>query len=346
MQPPPHQRLGSDPLRRAYPRSSTLTLRLVQTLAHTFTLSMCLGAALFTHPAAAAPPAKAAPAANVTPAAARAKPAAKKPGKSASQRVIFKHLRHLILDPGHGGSNKGAIGYRASREKHLTLELSNLFRAYLQAHSNLKVTLTRHGDVDLALRDRPRLANRLRGDALISVHCNASVNPKIHGMEVWFLTADTSMKIIHDIVRREEGLPETGPEAVRQWTAHGVVETLRHAEAHRASQAFAIALRKGLIKARPRVRFRGIKQDAFGVLKEARMPAVVLEVGYITHPVESLQLMQRSQQEALARGVLLGLVELDRQLGVLRAGRPGQAVRPAKAAVRPVIRPKSAAPPR
>ncbi len=236
-------------------------------------------------------------------------------------RVKLTYLRHLIIDPGHGGSNLGAVGYHASREKALTLEISKVLQAWLHAHSNIKVSLTRHQDVDLALRDRPRSANKLRGDALISVHCNASSKSSVHGMEVWFLTADSSMRVIHDIVRREEGVPKVGSEVARRWSAQGVVEKLRHAEAHRASQAFAIALRRGLMRARPKTRFRGIKQDAFGVLKEARMPAVVLEVGYITNPEESLTLMARRNQEAFARGILMALVELDRERARQRAGQ-------------------------
>ena len=247
-------------------------------------------------------------------------------------KVMLKHLRHLIIDPGHGGSNKGALGFHASREKALTLELSKRFKQWLEAHSNVRISLTRHVDVDLALRERPRVANQMRGDALISVHCNASAKTSVHGMEVWFLTADSSMKVIHDIVRREEGVPDTGPEVAKRWSANGVVEKLRHAEAHRASQAFAIALRRGLMRARPRTRFRGIKQDAFGVLKEARMPAVVLEVGYITHATESLELMKLRTQDALARGILLALIDLDRAMGVQRAGQRSRASpRPAPA---------------
>ncbi|MCO4761964.1 MAG: N-acetylmuramoyl-L-alanine amidase, partial [Myxococcales bacterium] len=235
-----------------------------------------------------------------------------------------------------GGSNKGAVGYHAGREKQLTLEISRVLKRYIESRSNVRVTLTRHADVDLALRHRPRLANKIGGDALISVHCNASVKSTVRGMEVWFLTADSSMRVIHDIVRREEGVPDTGPEVARQWTAQGVVETLRHAQAHRASQAFAIALRHGLMRARPKTRFRGIKQDAFGVLKEARMPAVVLEVGYITHPEESLELLKPKTQQAIARGVLIGLLRLDQDRERLRRspskgtnGRP-QARKPTK----------------
>ncbi|MCO4764602.1 MAG: N-acetylmuramoyl-L-alanine amidase, partial [Myxococcales bacterium] len=152
-------------------------------------------------------------------------------------RLNLKHIRHLVIDPGHGGSNKGAVGYHAGREKQLTLEISRVLKRYIESRSNVRVTLTRHADVDLALRHRPRLANKIGGDALISVHCNASVKSTVRGMEVWFLTADSSMRVIHDIVRREEGVPDAGPEVARQWTAQGVVETLRHAQAHRASQA-------------------------------------------------------------------------------------------------------------
>ncbi len=260
-------------------------------------------------------------AATATKGAARSRGPARKGSKP---KLTLTHVRHLVLDPGHGGRNLGAVGFHASREKVLTLEISRAIQAYVEARSNVRVTLTRTKDVDLALRERPRLANKLKADALISVHCNANPKPSVHGIEVWFLTADTSMKVVHDIVRREEGVPDAGPAIAKQWSARGVVEKLRHAEAHRRSQALAIALRQGMRVAMPGIRFRGIRQDAFGVLKEARMPAVVLEVGYITHPEEGLRLAQGKTHKAIARAVMVALVRLDAHLAQLKR-RPTKA---------------------
>jgi len=95
-----------------------------------------------------------------------------------------------------------------------------------------------------------------------------------------------------------------------------------HASAHARSELLAAALADGLRKSRPGVRFRGVRQAPFGVLKEARMPAVVLELGYLTHPVEGRTLLDPVVHGQFGQAVLLSLVELDRQLVVDRRRQP------------------------
>lgn len=231
-----------------------------------------------------------------------------------ARKLQFRHLRHIVLDPGHGGENKGAVGHLGTREKVLTLELAQRFRAHLLAQTDLKVTLTRDEDRDLALRERPRMANQLQGDVLVSVHCNSSPDETIRGMEVWFLAADSSLEAGLAVVRREEGIEEDAPAPARRVGADAIVHAMRMAEAHERSELFAHDLAAGLRRARTGMRFRGVRQARFGVLKEAEMPAVVFEVGYISHPEEGRHLLEVRTQEALAQGLLSGLVALERQL--------------------------------
>ncbi len=235
--------------------------------------------------------------------------------------VQNQHIRHIVIDPGHGGDNLGALGYHATQEKALTLEVSGFITAFIQRHSNIRVSMTRHVDRAIALRERPRQANALKADALISLHCNASPNPKIHGMEVWFLDANASAGVVHEFVRREEGLPKQGAAAALPWTVGGILSEMRYAAAHKRSQILAHSLGKGLKRGRPGARFRGVRQAPLGVLKEALMAAVVLEIGYITHPQEGLALLEHQAHLELARGVLLGLVEMDRVVAQQERGR-------------------------
>ncbi len=235
--------------------------------------------------------------------------------------VELIHIRHIVIDPGHGGDNLGALGYHATQEKALTLEISKFIAAFIERHSNVRVTLTRHVDRPIALRERPRQANALKADALISLHCNASPNPKVHGMEVWFLDAKASAGVVHALVRREEGLPERGVAAQLPWTVGGILSQMRYAAAHKRSEMLALSLARGLKRGRPGARFRGVRQAPFGVLKEALMAAVVLEIGYITHPKESLALLEHQAHLELARGVLLGLKEMERLVAQQERGR-------------------------
>ena len=249
-------------------------------------------------------------------------------GKPKPKPIEFRYVRHLVLDPGHGGSNLGALGFHATREKVLTLEISKHIAKFLRARSNLRVSLTRNDDRDIALRDRPRMANAMRGDVLISVHCNATPKASVRGVEVWFLSADSSGQVIHEIVAREEGVPKKGSKIAKQWSAKSLLEKMRHEQAHRGSQSLAVSLREGLRMYRIGSRFRYIKQAAFGVLKEARMPAVVLEVGYISHAKEEKELLTTKVQTQIAHGVLHGLRRFDQWMAKILRGakaRPGQA---------------------
>lgn len=243
-----------------------------------------------------------------------------------SKPVQLSRVRHVVIDPGHGGDNLGALGYHATQEKALTLEVSKFIAAFVERHSNVRVSLTRHEDRPIALRERPRQANAMKADALISLHCNASPDPKVHGMEVWFLDATASVDVVHALVQREEGLPDKGAAAALPWTVGGILSEMRYAAAHKRSEMFALALAKGLRRGRPKAVFRGVRQAPFGVLKEALMAAVVLEIGYITNPRESLALLEHQAHLELARGVLLGLVELD---ALIRQQERGHAPRSA-----------------
>lgn len=294
-----------------------------------------------------------------TPPTPAAKPAsaARRPGAPAVDRLFprpaqLTHVKHLVLDPGHGGDNLGALGFHATQEKALTLEVSKFIAAFIQRHSNIRVTLTRTEDRPVALRARPRQANALGADALISLHCNASPDPAINGMEVWFLEANAAVNVVHELVRREEGLPETGAAAELAWSVDGILSDMRHAAAHGRSQMLALSLAKGLRRARPKAAFRGVRQAPFGVLKEALMAAVVLEIGYITHAKESLALLEHQAQLELARGVLLGLVEMDRLVAQQERGRrpaahspprAGKGPLPARAGIQPAPAPRPAA---
>lgn len=235
--------------------------------------------------------------------------------------VALAHVRRVVLDPGHGGANLGTLGYHGTQEKVLTLKISRYVADFVHKHSNVTVLLTRHDDRDIALRDRPRWANARKADALISLHCNANPKPDPRGMEIWFLSSETSVELAQDIVREEEGLPEEGPAAALPWSVDGILAEMQLAQAHELSESLALSLATGLRRGRPGARFRGVKQAPFAVLKEAQMPAVVFEVGYLSHKAESLELLQPQTHLELARGVLHGLVAFDRLLA--RRAPPG-----------------------
>ena len=151
--------------------------------------------------------------------------------------------------------------------------------AWLRAHANLEVRLTRDGDTSLTLPERSKLANEAKADAFISLHFNAHELPDAHGMEVYFLAATASAQTTKALIEREEGIQAGQPTANLPWSVTAIVHDLDRSVAHRDSEQLAVSLANGLRAARPATAFRGVKQAPFGVLREANMAAVVLEVG-------------------------------------------------------------------
>lgn len=235
--------------------------------------------------------------------------------------IHLTHVRRLVLDPGHGGENLGALGSMGIREKALTLEVAKHIAEFVRAHSDAVVILTRESDVAIELRQRPRKANELKADALISIHANAHEQPEAQGMEVFFLDANASVETVRGLIEREEGIAPDLPTAALPWSVPSIVEEMAHGTALARSQAWASALADGLQRIRPQTRFRGVRQAPFGVLKEATMPAVVLEVGYITHPAEAKLLLEERTHAQFGAAVLLALQALDRQIAAEEAGR-------------------------
>ncbi|MBM4342789.1 MAG: N-acetylmuramoyl-L-alanine amidase [Deltaproteobacteria bacterium] len=247
------------------------------------------------------------------------------PAPSQPARVQLNHVRRFVLDPGHGGDNLGALGTGGIREKALTLAASLRIAHWLRQNCDVQVLLTRERDDAVELRQRPRLANDWKADALVSVHANAHDQGEAAGMEVFFLAADASAEASRQLVEREEGTAAGAPNAGKPWSVGGIKNDLALAAAHARSQAFAYALGDALQAGRKKVRFRGVRQAAFGVLKEAQMPALVLELGYITHPVEGPQLFDPAVQDEFARALLRALVALDKRLGQERKAEARQA---------------------
>lgn len=224
-----------------------------------------------------------------------------------------------MLDPGHGGDNLGTLGVLGIREKALTLEIAKRAAAYIRAHSDVEVVLTRETDVALALRDRPRIANELKGDALISVHANFHEAGEAQGMEVFFLAAESSVEATKQLIEREEGIRPDDATGALPWSVGAIVSDLNVQAAHRRSEAFATGLATGLKRTRPKARFRGVRQAPFGVLKEAKMPALVFEVGYLSHPQEARTLLGKPVHIQFAQAMLLAVIKLDKQLAAEQA---------------------------
>lgn len=209
----------------------------------------------------------------------------------------------VVLDAGHGGSNGGAVGaVPGLLEKHLTLTLTLAVRDRLTA-GGVDVLLTRDRDVTLTLRQRVALANRKAADLFVSIHANASPERVQRGFETFVLTAagvDRDARAL----RSETGTPRRGVDP----TTALVLDDVERGAAQWEAADLAVEIQRELRALRGGAGDRGVRQDAHHVLLGATMPAVLVEVGFIDHPIEGRELatpaVQAGLADALAKAIL------------------------------------------
>jgi N-acetylmuramoyl-L-alanine amidase len=204
----------------------------------------------------------------------------------------------VVLDPGHGGSNPGAQGAVPNlREKYLTLSLATRVADRLR-DKGIDVTLTRTTDRTLTLRQRVDTANKLAADLFISIHANASHTRTQRGYETFVLTA-RGVDVDGRALRSDSTTPRPGidPEIAL------VLDDVERGASQWEAAELAARMQKALRTKRGATGDRGVRQDAHHVLLGATMPAVLVEVGFIDHPIEGKELADAATQAELADAI-------------------------------------------
>ena len=247
-------------------------------------------------------------------------------------------IRTVVVDPGHGGSESGAVGPSGVLEKDLTLALGRELKPRLEA-LGVRVVLTRTEDETLPLDTRTALANQNKADLFISLHLNSSLAPGAQGAETYFLSAEASDAATARLAEAENatapGLPE-GASGAEAQDLELILWDLAQTHHLLESQRFA-AMIQGELNQALQLRDRGVKQAPFRVLNGAAMPAVLVELGFINNPEEEKSLQDASYRAglvaALARAVgrYKALVEAptERPVPTPPAGEPPVPAEPA-----------------
>lgn len=233
-------------------------------------------------------------------------PAAPRKGGDGAQPAPPAHAFVAVVDPGHGGEQEGALSPAGDREKDLAMEISRRIAARLRRLGG-KVTLTRTGDIDVPLVNRATIANALRADIFLSVHLNSMPTPEQrrarHGIETFFLSADATDASAAAVAARENAARMAGEVLADPGDPVGfILQDLESAAALTESSRLAYLLHERLV-ARTGAQDDGVKQAPFYVLAGARMPAVLLELGFISHDAESRRLKTAEYQEKIAEAV-------------------------------------------
>ena len=219
-------------------------------------------------------------------------------------------IRTIVIDPGHGGSNTGAQGPAGAVEKELTLLLARALQSQLQRRLPVRVVLTRNEDAELPPDTRVAMANQQKADLFISIHLNSSPGRKAQGAETYFLNLVASDERAAQAAQAENaGDPLTDLQLIL-WDL---------AQSHHMSesQRFAGLIQEELNKALE-LRNRGVKQAPFRVLMGAAMPAVLVELGFLSNPLEEERLTDPLYRSRLAEA----LVDAVSRYKAIREGVP------------------------
>jgi N-acetylmuramoyl-L-alanine amidase len=217
----------------------------------------------------------------------------------------------VVIDPGHGGADPGAMGPSGTREKDVALRLGRALADELASYPDIEVHLTRDRDVLVPLWKRGETATRLKGERpgiFLSIHANAVASRSVRGVETYFLS---EARTEHE--RRVAALenaslelePGNGGPAAAGDLGFILTELRNHDHLHWSSE-LAVVVQRHLASSHPGPD-RGVKQGPFAVITNALMPAVLIEAGFITHPDEERALgddgFHREIAGALARAV-------------------------------------------
>ena len=222
-------------------------------------------------------------------------------------------LQTIMIDPGHGGHDAGAMGPSGLQEKELTLDIARRVAALLQEELGVRVVLTRGKDQFIGLRERTALANRERADLFLSIHVNAAADGAATGTETYFLSneatdgaARRAAEYENRLIGGDAGAKGGSPDVLRS-----ILWDLAQSDFQQESSRVAEAIQNSLDRALRRPS-RGVKQAPFYVLGGAAMPAVLVEIGFISNPQEEQRLRDDGFRDRIARALVAGVASYKR----------------------------------
>lgn len=239
-------------------------------------------------------------------------------------------IHTIVIDPGHGGKETGAIGPAGLMEKDVTLTLCRKLADSLGSKLKTRVILTRTDDSVVPLDQRTAIANQYKADLFLSVHMNAAPVKGAHGAETYFLSLEAS-----DELAKKAAEVENAPAAPSSGSGGDlklILWDLAQQEYLNESSRFAQAIQEEMNRITG-VQSRGVKQAPFKVLVGATMPAALVEVGFITNPDEESKLrsddFQKQVVDALTTAVQRYKTDYESRIGIVQPS-PAAAAAPKK----------------
>ena len=242
-------------------------------------------------------------------------------------------MRLVVIDPGHGGLETGAVAGNGLEEKDVTLDIAGRLRDLIFRRIGLQVRLTRDSDIDMPLEGRTENANNCQADVFISIHANAYRGRVAQGPETFFLSDTASDEVARGLAGIENrstgarrGAGNSPGSAAQERRAQlpeleFLLWDLAQKEHLRQSQSLAEHI-QGELNSLWQIRDRGVKQAPFRVLKGATMPAVLVEVGFMSNAGDAARLANANHRQRIAEAIFNALNGFRSDYAVLAGAAP------------------------
>ncbi|MBR2816948.1 MAG: N-acetylmuramoyl-L-alanine amidase [Reyranella sp.] len=227
-------------------------------------------------------------------------------GKPTPPTLAKPKPKLIVLDPGHGGRDPGALGARGTQEKKVVFTIATEVQRELQAGGRYRVLLTRSGDSYVALRERVARAQAAKADLFLSLHADSHDNPDVRGASVYTLSEEASDREAAALAARENradavvsGMrladkPDNVAQTLVAMSQRGTVN-----ESRRLAETIVATFAKNGVRLLPRTH----RQAGFAVLTSPEVPAALVELGYLSNPQDEKLLTVRQHQISLARAL-------------------------------------------
>lgn len=220
-------------------------------------------------------------------------------------KVSLLNIRKIVLDPGHGGADPGAIGRSGLREKDVNLDVAKRL-ARLLRQARVEVVMTRSSDSTVSLERRVEIANNAQPDIFISIHSNANRSRGLNGFEVYCVSS------VHDTKRALSSAKNTplnldqsyfsNPTLNLKATLWDMIYTANRAESIELARSICRSINRDLD-----TKVLGIKNVGFYVLKWVQAPAILIEIGFLSNPDEERRLKNSYYRQQIAESITRGI---------------------------------------
>ena len=215
-------------------------------------------------------------------------------------------VRTIVIDPGHGGKDPGAPGYfKGVNEKDITLKIAKKLARKMRNQLKCRVLLTRSTDRYLTLEGRTAIANTKNADLFISIHCNASRNRKVRGIETYYLNLATDSQAI-EVAARENATSRKNISDLES-ILNDLMKNEKINESSRLAADVQKALCSDMKKKYSHIVNLGVKQAPFYVLIGAKMPSILIETSFISNRKECRRLLTQKYQNAICNSIIDGV---------------------------------------